>query len=137
MKYGTLIIEKKEYERVKKIVVIGRDSNDSTQNTAIRKLINELKSAQIMKAVDMPEDVVRLNSTVMFTMPDKKIRKFKIVLPNESDVAQKRLSLLSPMGLALFGYAKGDAIEWQFPSGVNQIEIVEVTQEKNIHHDTV
>ena len=129
MKYGNLVVEKREYERIKKLLTIDNNLKDIDQKLAIRKLMNELKFAEIKPLADMPEDVVRLNSTVMFTMPDMSRKQFKIVMPTESDISQKRLSLLSPMGLALFGYAKGDNIEWQFPSGNRIIGIVDVEQE--------
>jgi regulator of nucleoside diphosphate kinase len=137
MKYGKLLVEKKEYEKVKNILVIGGELNDIGQKNAIKKLANELKLAELKKDADMPEVVVRLNSTVLFKMPDMQVRKFKLVSPSESDVSQNRLSLLSPMGLALFGYAKGDDIEWQFPAGLSNITIVEVEQEKSKSYDPV
>ena len=129
MKYGNLVVEKREYERVKKLLTIDNNQKDVDQKLAIRKLMNEVKFAQSKPLAERPEDVVRLNSTVMFTMPDMSRKRFKIVMPKDSDIAQKRLSLLSPMGLALFGYAKGDSIEWQFPSGNRVIAIVDVEQE--------
>lgn len=128
MKYGGLVVEQREYERVKKLLS-SDTQNDIDQRHAMRKLMNELRYAAIKPLADMPEDVVRLNSTVIFTMPDMSRKRFKIVLPKESDISQKRLSLLSPMGLALFGYAKGDKIEWQFPSGNRIIAITDVEQE--------
>ena len=38
--------------------------------------------------------------------------------------------MLAPMSLALFGYAEGDDIEWQFPTGISSIKIVEVEKGK-------
>jgi regulator of nucleoside diphosphate kinase len=32
------------------------------------------------------------------------------------------------MGLALFGYAQGDKVEWEFPTGKNAIDIIKVEQ---------
>ncbi|MDI9256740.1 GreA/GreB family elongation factor [Flavobacterium sedimenticola] len=131
MRYGKLVVEKREYEKVKKILAGAEYLNDAEQKTAIRKLQNELRVAELKPELDMPDDVVRLNSTVIFRMPEMSLKRFKIVSPEESDISQKRLSLLSPMGLALFGYAKGDEIEWQFPSGTRTISIIEVEQPKN------
>lgn len=105
--------------------------NDIEQKIAIKKLLNELKAATLKPELEMPQDVVRLNSTVTFRMPEMSLKRFKIVAPEESDVSQKRLSLLSPMGLALFGYAQGDEVEWQFPSGIRTISIVAVEQPKS------
>lgn len=42
------------------------------------------------------------------------------------------------MGSALFGYAKDDIIEWDFPNDKQQIKITEVTQEETFNDfDTV
>ncbi|HBR53741.1 MAG TPA: transcription elongation factor GreAB, partial [Flavobacteriaceae bacterium] len=40
-----------------------------------------------------------------------------------------KISILTPMGSALFGYSEGDTIEWDFPSGTQKIKIVAVTQD--------
>ncbi len=131
MKYGRLVVERREYDKVKQILASAEYLNDEEQKTAIRKLQNELKAAELKPELEMPSDVVRLNSTVIFRMPEMSLKRFKIVAPEESDVSQKRLSLLSPMGLALFGYAQGDEVEWQFPSGMRTISIIEVEQPKS------
>jgi len=131
MKYGRLVVERREYDKVKHILASAEYLNDEEQKTAIRKLQNELKAAELKPELEMPSDVVRLNSTVIFRMPEMSLKRFKIVAPEESDVSQKRLSLLSPMGLALFGYAQGDEVEWQFPSGMRTISIIEVEQPKS------
>jgi len=131
MRYGKLVVERREYEKVKKILAGAEYLNDIEQKIAIKKLLNELKAATLKPELEMPQDVVRLNSTVTFRMPEMSLKRFKIVAPEESDVSQKRLSLLSPMGLALFGYAQGDEVEWQFPSGIRTISIVAVEQPKS------
>lgn len=131
MRYGNLVVERREYEKVKKILAGAEYLNDIEQKIAIKKLLNELKAATLKPELEMPQDVVRLNSTVTFRMPEMSLKRFKIVAPEESDVSQKRLSLLSPMGLALFGYAQGDEVEWQFPSGIRTISIVAVEQPKS------
>lgn len=131
MRYGNLVVEQREYEKVKKILAGAEYLNDIEQKIAIKKLLNELKAATLKPELEMPQDVVRLNSTVTFRMPEMSLKRFKIVAPEESDVSQKRLSLLSPMGLALFGYAQGDEVEWQFPSGIRTISIVAVEQPKS------
>ena len=42
------------------------------------------------------------------------------------------------MALALFGYAAGDEIVWQFPSGINTIKIIGVKQQgRTIENETI
>lgn len=129
MKYGGLVVEKKEYEIVKKITSKEAKETDRAQRTAIEKLLTELKSAKLLSSADMPSDTVRLNSTVTFVIADLFKKRFKIVPPEQSDISQNKLSILSPMGLALFGYSQDDVVEWQFPSGPNTIRIIQVDQD--------
>lgn len=129
MKYGGLVVEKKEYEIVKKITLKKASEADRAQKTAIEKLLAELKSAKLLCSADMPSDTVRLNSTVTFVIADLFKKKFKIVSPEQSDISQNKLSILSPMGLALFGYSQDDVVEWQFPSGPSSIRIIQVDQD--------
>lgn len=134
MKYGGLIVEKKEYEIVKKIILKNLNEGDPIQQTAIIKLLSELKAAKLMNSADIPSDIIRLHSTVTFVIGDLFEKKFKIVSPDQSDVSENRLSILSPMGLALFGYSKDDVVEWQFPSGPSNIRIIEVEQDINVNN---
>ena len=134
MKYGGLIVEKKEYEIVKKIILKNLNEGDPIQKTAIIKLLSELKEAKLMNSADIPSDIIRLHSIVTFVIGDLFEKKFKIVSPDQSDISENRLSILSPMGLALFGYSKDDVVEWQFQSGPSNIRIIEVEQDINVNN---
>ena len=129
MKYGGIVKEKKEYELIKKMTSNETNANDVSQKVSIGKLLGELKSAKLLKSVEMPIDIVRLNSTVTFVVADLFKKRFKIVAPEHSDVSKNKLSILSPMGLALFGYSEDDVVEWQFPSGPNTVKIIKVEQD--------
>ena len=51
-----------------------------------------------------------------------------MVTPAESDVKHGKISLLTPMGSAVIGYAEGDTIVWEFPSGEQNLTIEKVEQ---------
>lgn len=76
----------------------------------------------------MPDDIVRLNSVVTIKDSYNNIRAFEIVKPDKSDLKANKISILTPMGLALFGYAKNDEIMWRFPLGMQAIRIINVEQ---------
>lgn len=128
MKYGELIIEKKEYEFLKQIMSLAKYNNDNTYKASIHKLHQELQNAKIVSRNKMPEDVIRLNSLVTIETPLSMERTYRIVTPEKGDIRNNKLSVLSPMGLALFGYAQGDNITWTFPLGESYINIKEVKQ---------
>ena len=76
----------------------------------------------------MPDEIVRFNSIVTIQIPNGDEKTFQIVTPEKSDISLNKLSILAPMGLALFGYAVGDEFLWQFPTGMNKIKIQKVNQ---------
>lgn len=127
MKYGNLIVEKREADMVRKLIASKVDRDDVVRRSSVGKLASELAGAQTLTEPEMPQDIVRLNSVVTIRAAQNREQTFKIVLPAQSDISRQRLSLLAPMGLALFGYAESDEVTWEFPSGVQQIQIVSVT----------
>lgn len=135
MKYETLFIDKKEYELLKRIISMSQHHRDKTYKGSIDKLFKELQKAKIVSNSKMPVDVIRLNSEVTVAIPDLR-KKFQIVTPEKSNLKLGKISILAPMGLALFGYAKGDEIEWEFPSGANIIKILDVIQHPQIFKST-
>ena len=52
--------------------------------------------------------------------------EYTLVFPEQADVAQGRLSVVSPIGTAILGYSKGDTITWQTPGGPRQIKITDI-----------
>jgi len=131
MKYNQIIIEEKEHELLKNMITAAQNYSDRTYNLSIRRLKKELESAKIVSIDEIPEDVIRMNSTVTVQMPANVIRNFTIVMPEKSNLEKNKLSVLSPMGLALLGYAANDEILWQFPAGETKITILKVTQSYN------
>ncbi|MEP3836768.1 MAG: GreA/GreB family elongation factor [Algibacter sp.] len=130
MRYGSLILEKKEFVYVKQILNITRYSCDFETKKSLRKLSEELKEAHIIDNAEMPQDVIRLNSKVTVIFDNGLEKTFQVVAPKDKDVSKNKISVLSTMGAALLGYSEGDTILWDFPSGKQQLKIVKVQQEE-------
>ncbi len=130
MKYGSLILEKKEYVYIKRILNISGYAEDFETQKSLQRLINELKNALIVNEADMPEDVIRFNSKIMVNSENGWKKAIQLVIPPDKDAKQDKISILTPMGAALFGYSEGDTIEWDFPSGEQKLKIITVTQDK-------
>lgn len=95
-------------------------------NSCITRLKEELEVARILPDQEMPQEVIRLNSIIDIETPFGQV-KIQLVLPDASNSAQKRISILTPMGSALLGYAKGDEIVWDFPTGTETLYILNVS----------
>lgn len=124
MKNGKLIVEKNEFKIISELVK-NIDVSENLMNQCIHKLKQELSTAIVTEDEDFPSDVIRLNSIVDVETPFG-IMKAQLVLPNMSNTAEKKISLLTPMGSAILGYAEGDEIMWSFPNGEKLIKILKV-----------
>ncbi|GAA4239942.1 MULTISPECIES: GreA/GreB family elongation factor [Winogradskyella] len=130
MKYGSLIIEKKEYVYLKRILNVSGYAEDHETQKCLMKLSEELKTAQIVSEEEMPKDIIRFNSIVTLVLENGLEKKLQVVIPTERNIKQNKISILTPMGSALIGYSKEDTIFWDFPGGKQQLKIIDVTQEE-------
>tara|TARA_R110000868_G_scaffold125037_2_gene330368 strand:- start:34934 stop:35353 length:420 start_codon:yes stop_codon:yes gene_type:complete len=134
MKYGNLTIEKKEYVMLKRFLNLSGYHRDSTFKKSIKKLSEELNLAIICDHIEMPKDVIRFNSIVTITTHNHWTKEFQLVIPKDSDIKNNKVSILTPMGAAVIGYAEGDTILWEFPTGEQQL-IVSKVEQKNSQID--
>ncbi|MFN0729913.1 GreA/GreB family elongation factor [Polaribacter gochangensis] len=127
MKYEKLVIEKKEFLVLKQLLNIEEQQKETTVKNHILKLREELKEAIFLDEEEMHTDVVRFNSLVTVSSEDSNWKNtFQLVVPSKSNIAEKKISILMPMGSAVMGYAKGDVIQWEFPGGIKSLEILDV-----------
>ncbi len=132
MKYGSLILEKKEYVYLKRILNISGYAEDHETQRCLMKLSEELQTAHIVDEEEMPSDVIRFNSNATVAFESGVEKKIQIVIPMDKDFKNNKISILTPLGSALFGYSKGDTVLWDFPSGKQNIKIIEVEQEATL-----
>jgi regulator of nucleoside diphosphate kinase len=128
MKYNELIIETKEFEVLKELIAMAPHLRDNTYKASIDTFLGELQSARKTPINKMPDDVVRLNTTVTIQDKFRNIHSYQIVKPEFGDLKANRISVLAPMALAVFGYALDDEIKWRFPVGWQTLKILKVEQ---------
>lgn len=131
MKYNNLIIEKKEYVFLKRLLNITEFTQDFKTQSSLKRLSEELNTAQILDEEDMPEDVIRFNSKVKVVSETGWENTLQIVIPSEKNIKQNKVSILTPIAAALFGYSENDEFIWDFPIGEKKINIVSVKQDEN------
>ena len=59
MKYGNLVIEKKEYVVLKRLMNLSGYYKDDTLRKSVQKIVGELETAIIRDESEMYEDVIR------------------------------------------------------------------------------
>lgn len=77
------------------------------------RLFEEIGRARIVAAAKMPKNVVSMGSTVTYrdeaTGQEKSVT---LVYPEQADIAQLRVSVTTPIGVALLGLAEGASFFW-------------------------
>ena len=93
-------------------------------------LLEEIERAELHQADDMPDGHIRLNSRVTFLDErSRQVRDVQLVLPIDANIAEGRISILTPVGAALYGLADGACISWPDLDGNERlIRIMHVAQ---------
>jgi regulator of nucleoside diphosphate kinase len=93
-------------------------------------LLEEIERAELHDLETMPPDHARLKSYVTFL--DEKtgqVREVQLVVPADANIAEGRISILTPMGAALYGLADGACIDWPDLDGNHRpIRVIRVEQ---------
>lgn len=101
-----------------------RDLQAATEER-IRHLESILASAKILKR--KKSDAVTLGSTVVIQKDsDNEKHDYTIVGSEETNMLERKLSYLSPLGEALMGKKKGDTFTFETPSGKQKYTIISV-----------
>jgi regulator of nucleoside diphosphate kinase len=126
MNTKTIYITEFDIERLEELM-------DGAKRTYLRdvddlnKLEEELEKFKIVDSREIPPDVVTLNSRVrMRDLDTDREMIVTLVFPRSANLAEGRLSVASPIGTAILGYAAGDVIEWQVRAGTKRIRIEEI-----------
>ncbi|KQY15031.1 nucleoside diphosphate kinase regulator [Rhizobium sp. Root73] len=80
-------------------------------------LLTELERAKVIPHHSMPEKVVRMGSTLEYAADDSQKRQVTLVYPGDADIAQGKISILTPIGTALIGLSEGQSIDWAARDG--------------------
>lgn len=109
--------------RLRDLLITARQFH-SAPSEILDILERELGRAQIIPSEEIPPYLVTMNSCVHVIDEDSGERaKYTLVYPNEADMKQGKLSILSDMGIAIIGFSVGDTIEWKFPEGTRHFRI--------------
>jgi regulator of nucleoside diphosphate kinase len=97
-------------------------------------LFEELDRATLHTPSALPSDAIRLGSLIEYVDERSgQLHKIEIVLPGQANIAEGKVSILTPMGVALYGLRANSAIEWPDLQGHDRLlRIVGVSQPQSI-----
>jgi len=91
-------------------------------------LLQELDRARLVPDAKLPDKTVRLGSTVEFATNGDQPRRITLVMPAEADIAQGRISIATPIGVALIGLSEGQSMTAHARDGrENLLSVLKVT----------
>ena len=124
-KIDALEIEREQLKQKKddpiarqKIAVIERD---------MRYYAARIESAILTQPKDEDHSVVLFGAKVTVEDEDGKVSTFEIVGEDEADVAENKVSYVSPLAKALIGKRVSDHANWVRPAGNVSLEIIKIT----------
>ena len=93
-------------------------------------LLEEIERAELHEAETLPETAITIGSQVDFVDErTSQLRCVELVLPAMANIAEGRISILTPMGAALYGLTAGQSIDWPDLDGhERRIQILRVRQ---------
>lgn len=114
-----------DHERLTRLA----DSFASRNAAVADQLFAELDRARVVADGELRRGVVRMGSTLRFTTDAGEDRIVTLVFPNEADIAEGKISVLTPIGAALIGLSAGQSIDWTARDGRVQRLTVESVED--------
>jgi regulator of nucleoside diphosphate kinase len=113
-KMPPIVLSREDAARLEQLA----DSPELRRAPAVARLQAELARARVLPASELPRDVVAMNASLdCVEERSGTARRLTLVYPREADIARGRVSVLSPVGMALLGLRVGQSIDWPAPSG--------------------
>ncbi len=94
----------------------------------IAKLENTVANARVIDESQINTDTVQiLNKVTLKNLKTDKVVEYTLVSENEANLKEGKLAIGTPIGKALLGKKKGDKVEVTVPSGVVELEILDIS----------
>lgn len=122
----TIYITRKDKTRLEKLLgdeILKFGSNFKH----LEGLTKELMKAKIVESEKVPSDVITMNSKVrIYDLERNELNEYVLVFPNEADVDQNKISVLSLVGTAMIGCRVGHVFIVNTPTGENQMKVEQI-----------
>jgi regulator of nucleoside diphosphate kinase len=114
-----------DYQRLTGL--IGFASLKDRMPEIVKGFNNKFKMAKMLAQEQMLESVITMNSCVLLKeLSQGRQAEVTITYPQDADKLEGRISVFSPIGLALLGRQVGDKVSWKIPTGVGYFEVVKI-----------
>lgn len=121
-----MTLSNEDYQKLKSLVT-SRLTCALSDPAMLRSLNQELKRAKLVSPGELNDTIVGMNSTITLRdLQSDGMETYTLVYPAQADIANRRLSVLSPVGVEVLGCRCGDNIGWLTHSGWRMMKIEKV-----------
>jgi regulator of nucleoside diphosphate kinase len=122
-----IAVTRSEHENLYRLAEAWSERNPAV----VDRLISELDRARVVPDSRLPAQVIRMGSRLRYVTDSGESREVSLVYPGQADISEGKVSILTPIGIALLGLSPGQSIDWQ---GIDQrvhrltVESIETVQ---------
>lgn len=110
-----IIIGEQDHGRLSLLADTIADRNEALSET----LSFELDRARVVPDKRVPATVIRMGSTAVWRTENGEEHRAMLVFPGEADINNGKVSILTPVGVALIGLSTGQSMQWTARDGRN------------------
>lgn len=107
-KKPNIVLSQHDYDRLSQIAEAAEDRLAEIAD----ELMAELDRAKVIANGSVPANVVRMGSHVEFETDAGQRRSVILVYPAEADIAANKISVMTPIGIALIGLSPKQQMSW-------------------------
>lgn len=93
----------------------------------VNRLHDEFKAARMLPQEKISNTVITMNSRVLLReLSTGREAEVTITYPQDVDSREGKVSIFSPIGVALLGRQVGDVVSWKVPNGTGRFEVAKI-----------
>jgi regulator of nucleoside diphosphate kinase len=121
-----MIVTVNDYQRLMGLIELV--SLKSKTPEIVNKLYKNLCTARMLPQEEIDRNIITMNSRVRLRdLTNQRETEITLTYPQDAAPIERRVSVLSEIGVALFGRRRSDIVSWKIPNGLGLFEIVDVT----------
>lgn len=115
-----------DYNRLMGLIAFA--SLQSKMPDITNRLQDNLRQAKTLPQDTIDEGIITMNSRVrMKELNNRRETEITLTYPQDAQPRERKVSVFSEIGIALFGRQEKEVVSWKVPGGTGLFEIVKVT----------
>lgn len=108
MRRPAIVVNKRDHPRLLQLAngLVSRNPD------LAEELLTELERARVLERGEALRETVQMGSSLEYRTEEGQTRRLTLVYPADADIAQGKISILTPVGTALLGLRAGQSMEW-------------------------